>query len=91
MPKAAWKAFERHTEPDAQLLLRILDEALHGFECIYVCIDALDESQSRENFLTLIEKLVVRLDDDAHSAFTEKALDPIFARKDVADLEQGSA
>lgn len=59
IPSIAWEPYERRTEPDLPRLLQILGEALHGFERVYVGIDALDESESRANLLALLERLTI--------------------------------
>ena len=54
----AWKACTRSLEPDKTLLLDILHAILDSFELVYVAIDALDESQSRQNILGVLNVLV---------------------------------
>jgi len=54
----AWKACTRSLEPDKTLLLDILHAILDSFELVYVAIDALDESQSRQNLLSVLHALV---------------------------------
>ena len=58
VPILAWKAYTKNREPDTALLLDILHETLDFFDLVYVAIDALDESQSRENLLTVLDVLV---------------------------------
>ena len=58
VPILAWKAYTKNREPDTALLLDILHETLDFFDLVYVAIDALDESQSRENLLSVLDVLV---------------------------------
>jgi hypothetical protein len=52
------------TEPGYIDLLELLVMILKRFECVYVVIDALDESQSRDNILNLLHHLATDLSSD---------------------------
>jgi hypothetical protein len=58
VPTLAWKAYTRSREPDTTLLLEVLHAILDFFDLVYVAIDALDESQSRQNLLSVLNVLV---------------------------------
>ena len=58
VPTLAWKAYTRSLEPDKTLLFDILHAILDSFDLVYVAIDALDESQSRQNLLSVLNALV---------------------------------
>jgi hypothetical protein len=58
VPTLAWKAYTSSLEPDKTLLLDILHAILDSFDLVYVAIDALDESQSRQNLLSVLHALV---------------------------------
>jgi hypothetical protein len=58
IPTVAWKAYTSSREPDTILLLDILHATLDFFDLVYVAIDALDESQSRQNLLRISNILV---------------------------------
>jgi len=58
VPTLAWKAYTRSREPDTTLLLDVLHATLDLFDLVYVVIDALDESQSRQNILGVLNVLV---------------------------------
>ncbi len=58
IPITLWGMYQRGNEPDTLQLLYALDKALYSFDRVYVCIDALDESQSREHLLAVLERLV---------------------------------
>jgi len=58
VPTLAWKAYTGSREPDTALLLDVLHVTLDFFDLVYVAIDALDESQSRQNLLSVLNVLV---------------------------------
>ena len=58
VPTLAWKAYTRSREPDITLLLDVMHATLDFFDLVYVAIDALDESQSRQNLLSVLNVLV---------------------------------
>jgi hypothetical protein len=58
VPTLAWKAYTRSLEPDKTLLFDILHAILDSFDLVYVAIDALDESQSRQNLLSVLNALL---------------------------------
>jgi hypothetical protein len=57
VPTLAFKAYTHKWEPDTSLLLDVLDAALVFFDRVYVAIDALDESQLRQNLLRVLSVL----------------------------------
>jgi hypothetical protein len=57
VPTLALKAYTHKWEPDTSLLLDVLDAALGFFDRVYVAIDALDESQLRQNLLRVLSVL----------------------------------
>ncbi|MEJ0106519.1 MAG: NACHT domain-containing protein [Bacteroidota bacterium] len=58
VPTLAWKAYNKSREPDRTLLLEVLHAILDSFDLVYVVIDALDESQSRQNLLSVLNDIV---------------------------------
>jgi NACHT domain len=58
VPILAWEAYTWSREPDTTLLLDVLHATLDFFDLVYVAIDALDESQSRQNLLSVLNVLV---------------------------------
>ncbi|KAK5454828.1 hypothetical protein LTR20_010069 [Exophiala xenobiotica] len=61
VPTLAWKVYHSAREPDTTLLLEVLHEVLDCFDRVYVAVDALDESQSRQNLLDVLNVLVTDL------------------------------
>jgi hypothetical protein len=57
-PTLAWETYNRGREPDTALLLNILHQILEFFDIVYIVIDVLDESQPRNNLISLLEVLV---------------------------------
>ncbi|KAK5405278.1 hypothetical protein LTR06_008973 [Exophiala xenobiotica] len=61
VPTLAWKVYHSAREPDTAVLLEVLHEVLDCFDRVYVAVDALDESQSRQNLLDVLNVLVTDL------------------------------
>ncbi|KAE9371111.1 hypothetical protein N431DRAFT_376507 [Stipitochalara longipes BDJ] len=57
VPTLTWKAYKKNTVPAARELFEILQTILDSFDLVYVLVDALDESQSRENLLHVLNIL----------------------------------
>ncbi|KAM5377938.1 hypothetical protein ACJZ2D_004842 [Fusarium nematophilum] len=58
VPERAYNVFKQNREPDLCLLKSILEESLLHFATVWIMVDALDESQSRENLLHLLQELI---------------------------------
>lgn len=58
VPEPVWKAYTRRAPPTHELLLDILKNTLSSLDRVYIGIDALDESQTRNNILALLGTLV---------------------------------
>lgn len=58
IPAEAYATFQRGQEPSLKDLFRILQAILSNFRTVFIVVDALDESQPRENLLKVIEDLM---------------------------------
>lgn len=58
VPNSVYKMYKYGGEANLEELLKALEEVLHNFNIIYVIIDAIDESNSRENLLSILRNMV---------------------------------
>ena len=58
VPNSVYKLYKYGGEASLEELLEALEEVLHNFDITYVAIDAIDESNSRENLLSVLRDMV---------------------------------
>lgn len=61
VPTSLYKLYKRGEELSLANLLNVLEAILHAFDCVYVILDAIDESIPRTDLLQVLQNLITDL------------------------------